>query len=100
MRKHTFISHSVWVFACILFSLSAKSQHIADLAVTKTVSNSTPVVGTDITYTIRAINNGPDNAEVLVSDTFPAGETVVDVTLISNVSAADSRGNILRIFSL
>jgi uncharacterized repeat protein (TIGR01451 family) len=46
----------------------------ADVAITKTVSNSTPNVGDTITYTITVTDNGPDNAtNVDVVDTLPAG---------------------------
>src|ERR1035437_8765644 len=51
---------------------------IADMAVTKTVSNSHPDVGTDVTFTITATNNGPDDAaNARVTDTLPAGLTWV-----------------------
>ncbi len=46
----------------------------ADLAISKTVSNSTPNVGDTITYTITVADNGPDNAtNVNITDELPAG---------------------------
>jgi LruC domain-containing protein/uncharacterized repeat protein (TIGR01451 family) len=49
---------------------------VADLAVLKTISNSTPTVGTSVTFTITATNNGPSNASgVSVLDVLPAGYT-------------------------
>ena len=50
----------------------------ADLAVTKTVSNATPNVGDQITFTVTLTNNGPDAATgVQVTDLLPAGLTFV-----------------------
>ncbi|WP_281321879.1 DUF7507 domain-containing protein [Flavobacterium aestivum] len=50
----------------------------ADLAVTKTVNNPTPTVGTNVVFTITATNNGPSAATgVSVADTLPAGYTFV-----------------------
>ena len=50
----------------------------ADLAVDKAVSDPTPNVGDEITYTVTATNNGPNNATgVSVSDSLPAGLTFV-----------------------
>ncbi|MDR2967216.1 MAG: DUF11 domain-containing protein [Methanobacteriaceae archaeon] len=46
----------------------------ADLAITKTVNNSSPYLGDTITYTITVTNNGPDNATgVKVVDILPDG---------------------------
>src|SRR5690554_5082894 len=54
----------------------------ADLRVTKTVSPSTPVnVGDTVTFTVTAINDGPQRAkEVVVNDLLPAGYTYVSHT--------------------
>ena len=49
----------------------------ADLAVTKTASNSV-VAGTTLTYTIHVTNSGPSNASgVILTDILPAGVTFV-----------------------
>jgi uncharacterized repeat protein (TIGR01451 family)/MYXO-CTERM domain-containing protein len=57
----------------------------ADIRVTKTVSDATPAVGTNVTFTVSARNLGPNNATgVHVRDVLPAGVTFV--------SAAPSRG--------
>src|SRR5262249_56780136 len=46
----------------------------ADVAVAKTVSNTTPNVGDTITYTLPLTDTGPDPAtNVSVSDLLPAG---------------------------
>ena len=56
----------------------AVSSNCSDLQVTKTVNNSSPVVGTNVTFTITATNNGPTNAtNVTVADVLPSGYTFV-----------------------
>ena len=51
-------------------------QQSADLQVNKTVDNSNPSVGENITYTIAVTNNGPATATgVQVSDPLPSGLT-------------------------
>src|SRR5262249_1572487 len=58
----------------------------ADLQVSKSVSNPTPNVGQNITYTISLTDNGPDPAtNVTVQDALPAG--------VSFVSATPSQGS-------
>ena len=53
----------------------------ADLAVSKTVDDSTPNVGDDVTFTVTVDNNGPDAAAgVQVDDLLPAGLTYVGDT--------------------
>ena len=53
----------------------------ADIAVTKTVDNPTPVVGTTVTFTVTATNRGPTGATgVVVTDALPAGLTLVSAT--------------------
>ncbi len=46
----------------------------ADLAITKTVDNSTPLQGSTVHFTLTVTNNGPNNATgVVVNDPLPAG---------------------------
>ncbi|HEU5089706.1 MAG TPA: DUF11 domain-containing protein, partial [Roseiflexaceae bacterium] len=48
--------------------------HQADLAITKTVDNATPNVGTNVTFTVQVGNNGPSTATgVEATDLLPAG---------------------------
>ena len=53
----------------------------ADLALAKIVSNTTPIVGSTITFTVTLTNSGPDPATgVQVNDLLPAGLTFVSAT--------------------
>ena len=53
----------------------------ADLAITKTDSPDPVTVGGTLTYTITVTNNGPNKAtSATVSDTLPAGTTLVSAT--------------------
>lgn len=46
---------------------------LADLSITKTVNNATPLVGDEVTFTIVGKNNGPTTTEISITDTLPAG---------------------------
>src|SRR5690606_26727340 len=53
----------------------------ADLSLTKTVSDTAPNVGSDVTFTISVHNAGPNDATgVTVRDALPAGLTFVSAT--------------------
>ena len=53
----------------------------ADVAITKLVSNGAPNVGTDVTFTLTVVNNGPSPAvNVLVNDLLPPGYSFVSAT--------------------
>ncbi|MFL5753979.1 MAG: ice-binding family protein [Bacteroidia bacterium] len=52
-----------------------------DLAITKTVNNSTPIIGSNVVFTITAFNNGPGTATgVEVNDILQSGYTAVSYT--------------------
>ncbi len=54
---------------------------IADLSLTKTVSNAHPNAGGSITYTLTLTNSGPDSASnIIVKDLLPAGVTYTNAT--------------------
>ena len=51
---------------------------VADAGITKLVDNAAPAVGSNVTFTLDAINNGPDTAPAVeVNDPLPAGYTYV-----------------------
>ena len=53
----------------------------ADIAIGKTVSNATPAVGNNVTFTVTAHNNGPNATTALVvTDLLPAGLTFVSAS--------------------
>ena len=65
------------LLSVVLFA-PAEAQAQADLALTKTVSDATPNVGDQITFTITLTNGGPVAAAgVTVTDLLPAGLTFV-----------------------
>ena len=72
---------------------------LADLAVTKTVSNPTPTVGDTITYTVTVTDIGPSTAtNVTITDLLPAGLSFVSATpsqgSYNNVSGVWSIGTV------
>ncbi len=65
---------------------------VADLSLNKLVDNSTPVIGTSVTFEITVTNDGPDDAtNVTVVDTVPSGFS--GITAISGSGMA--AGNII-----
>ena len=62
-------------------SVTPSPSAVADLSVTKVADNNNPAVGTQVTFTITAKNNGPSNATgVKVNDALPSGYTFVSAT--------------------
>ena len=59
---------------------------VADLALTKTVDNAMPLLGTPATFTLTVTNHGPDTAtHVVLADPLPPG--------VNLVAAAPSQGS-------
>jgi uncharacterized repeat protein (TIGR01451 family) len=57
------------------------TPQLADLALTKTVNNSSPLVNTNVVFTLTLTNNGPNTAtNVSVRDLLPSGFTFVSAT--------------------
>jgi uncharacterized repeat protein (TIGR01451 family) len=53
----------------------------ADLSLTKTVDDATPISGQQVTFTVTVSNAGPSSAtNVIVQDSLPAGSTFVSST--------------------
>jgi uncharacterized repeat protein (TIGR01451 family) len=66
---------------------------VADLSLTKTVSNATPYVGSNITFTITVTNAGPSAAtNVTVYDPLPSGYTYVSNTPAAGTSYDNTTG--------
>ena len=60
---------------------ATETPQLADLALTKTVSDATPNVGDQVTFTVTLTNGGPDAATgVAVTDLLPAGLTFASAT--------------------
>ncbi|MGA7911172.1 MAG: sortase [Candidatus Dormiibacterota bacterium] len=65
----------------------------ADIAISKTVSNTGPNQNTNVTFTITATNIGPGNATgVQVTDLLPAGLTLISATPSAGTTYASGTG--------
>jgi LPXTG-site transpeptidase (sortase) family protein len=62
-------------------SAAITPRAVADIAIAKVVDNATPNLGSNVTFTVTASNNGPNGATgVQVTDLLPAGLTLVSAT--------------------
>jgi uncharacterized repeat protein (TIGR01451 family) len=73
-----------------------------DVGVTKSVSSPTVVVGDEVTWTVTATNNGPKNTanQVVITDTLPAGLTVVPGSSSANAGTFNEGTGVWTIPSL
>lgn len=73
LKTRYFIANSI-VGGTDLASTSVYIAPKSDLQISKTINNSTASVGSTVTFTITAQNNGADNdTEVVVNDLLPSG---------------------------
>src|SRR4030095_14633529 len=64
----------------------------ADLAVTKSDSPDPVIVGSNITYTINFVNNGPSNdTNVSVTDGTPTNTTFVSAAVTTGTGRSEER---------
>lgn len=71
-------------YAAVLVTIRAKNPPapVSDLSLTKTVNNTAPLVGSQITFEVVITNNGPDNnTGVQVTDLLPNGYTFNGFTI-------------------
>ncbi len=71
----------------------------ANLGITKTVDNASPVIGSNVIFTITVNNTGPNNATgVMVNDQLPNGYTFINSSVttgtISNTTGIWTIGNL------
>ncbi|MCE9533941.1 MAG: DUF11 domain-containing protein, partial [Planctomycetes bacterium] len=70
---------------------------VAELALTKVVSNPTPDIGDTITYTLTLTNNGPSDATgIVVSEAIPSGVTFQ----LANPAAGTTFDSVARTWSV
>ncbi|MHC0448463.1 DUF11 domain-containing protein, partial [Flavobacterium sp. 3-218] len=63
-------------------AITTPTLQYADLSLTKTVNNATPIVGSVVTFEVVVTNNGPqDTAGVTVTDLLPSGYTYSNFTI-------------------
>ncbi|HUJ09511.1 MAG TPA: PKD domain-containing protein [Verrucomicrobiae bacterium] len=74
----------------------ADTSLFADLAIDKTVSPASPIVGSNMTYTVTVTNNGPSSAtDVTVTDALPASVTFLSATPTQGTCTTDALGRVV-----
>jgi gliding motility-associated-like protein/uncharacterized repeat protein (TIGR01451 family) len=67
---------------------------LSDVSVVKTVNNATPVVGSNVVFTIRIANTGPSDATgVIATDLLPSGYTFVSANAPASTTYNSTTGN-------
>ncbi|MDR1790096.1 MAG: DUF11 domain-containing protein [Propionibacteriaceae bacterium] len=70
-------------------------DRLADIAVTSSVSTDTPAAGTDITYTLTGVNNGPSTADSPVVDAeMPPGFIITNINVPTMSCSTSQVGNV------
>lgn len=70
---------------------NSKKCEVADLSLEKTVTNATPVVDEEITYTVTLRNAGPNRTPIVeVTDKLPAGLQLITATPSQGTYTADT----------
>lgn len=70
--------------------IGAVEAVVSDLSILKTADGNSFIVGDEIAYTLTVTNDGPSLSPALVSDTLPAGVTLVSVS----ANCAESAGTV------
>lgn len=85
-----YIAHTIGLgFTFIGNEVPTPVAQIADLAVTKTSDPATQTAGSNVTYRVVAVNNGPNAAsDVVLTDTLPAGAAFVSAAPPAGVSCS------------
>ncbi len=84
------------------------APQVADLRLSKTVDDTSPAVGSDVTFTVRVVNDGPSPAtQVAVRDLLPAGLTFVaasgdydpatGIWTVGDVAVGDAAAHVLTV---
>ncbi len=82
------------------FTFQAAGTPISDLSLSKSVSNTTPVNGSTINYTLNLTNNGPvAETNVLVQDILPAGFSFTGATGFGSYSTGTNLWTVPNIAS-
>ena len=74
----------------VLAQVTGGSTPAPDLSVKKTISNQSPTLGTDVTYTVKVQNSGAVATGVELTDLLPAGVTVKTVTVSAGTKTQSS----------
>lgn len=70
---------------------------VADLELTKTVNNASPLMGETVTFTIAITNNGPSaTTNVIVEDVLPSGFSYVESSMTGGDAQDESSAPVLN----
>jgi uncharacterized repeat protein (TIGR01451 family)/fimbrial isopeptide formation D2 family protein len=79
-------------------TVTTKLDMLADIAITSAVSTDTPSAGSDLTYTLNAVNAGPSTADSPVLEAvFPAGFVIKSFSTPYMICTTSSTGSGLSV---